>query len=137
MQVYEAARNNRVGYLADMLNAGANPDARNPQGRTALMEAARLGHVNIILVLIRAGAKLNLREPRDNRTALMFATSSGHPNAARALIYAGATVNNSVYNGWLYNNAMENVVRNALNRKPYLNFRGKSLTNALMKRETI
>ena len=133
MQVYEAARNNRVGYLADMLNAGANPDARNPQGRTALMEAARLGHVNIILVLIRAGAKLNLREPRDNRTALMFATSSGHPNAARALIYAGATVNN----GWLYNNAMENVVRNALNRKPYLNFRGKSLTNALMKRETI
>ena len=133
MQVYEAARNNRVGYLADMLNAGANPDARNPQGRTALMEAARLGHVNIILVLIRAGAKLNLREPMDNRTALMFATSSGHPNAARALIYAGATVNN----GWLYNNAMENVVRNALNRKPYLNFRGKSLTNALMKRETI
>ena len=133
MQVYEAARNNRVGYLADMLNAGANPDARNPQGRTALMEAARLGHVNIILVLIRAGAKLNLREPMDNRTALMFATSSGHPNAARALIYAGATVNN----GWLYNNAMENVVRNALNRKPYLNFRGKSLTKALMKRETI
>lgn len=133
MQVYEAARNNRVGYLADMLNAGANPDARNPQGRTALMEAARLGHVNIIRILIRAGAKLNLREPRDNRTALMFATSSGHPNAARALIYAGATVNN----GWLYNNAMENVVRNALNRKPYLNFRGKSLTNALMKRETI
>ena len=133
MQVYEAARNNRVGYLADMLNAGANPDARNPQGRTALMEAARLGHVNIIRILIRAVAKLNLREPRDNRTALMFATSSGHPNAARALIYAGATVNN----GWLYNNAMENVVRNALNRKPYLNFRGKSLTNALMKRETI
>ena len=133
MQVYEAARNNRVGYLADRLKAGANPDARNPEGRTALMEAARLGHVNIIRILIRAGAKLNLREPRDNRTALMFATSSGHPNAARALIYAGATVNN----GWLYNNAMENVVRNALNRKPYLNFRGKSLTNALMKRETI
>ena len=136
MQVYEAARNNRVGYLADMLNAGANPDARNPQGRTALMEAARLGHVNIILVLIRAGAKLNLREPMDNRTALMFATSSGHPNAARALIYAGATVSNT-RSGWLNNNAMENVVRNALNRKPYLNFRGKSLTNALMKRETI
>ena len=136
MQVYEAARNNRVGYLADMLNAGANPDARNPQGRTALMEAARLGHVNIIRILIRAGAKLNLREPRDNRTALMFATSSGHPNAARALIYAGATVSNT-RSGWLNNNAMENVVRNALNRKPYLNFRGKSLTNALMKRETI
>ena len=44
MQVYEAARNNRSGYLADILNAGGNPDARNPQGRTALMEAARRGH---------------------------------------------------------------------------------------------
>lgn len=137
MEIYEAARNNHAGRLADLLRGGGNPDARNPQGRTALMEAARRGHVNIIRILIQAGAKLNIREPRDSKTALMFATSTGHPNAARALIYAGATVNNSVYNGYLYNNAMENTVRNALNRKPYMNFRGKSLTNALMKRETI
>jgi len=135
MQIYEAARDNRIGYLADMLRAGGNPDSRSSIGRTALMEAARRGHVGIIRVLLQAGAKVNIREPYNNRTALMFATSSGHPNAARALIYAGATVNRNVYNN-LYNNSMENVIRNAVNRKPYLNFRGKSLTHALMRRET-
>jgi uncharacterized protein len=96
-----------VGFL---LSKGADPDARgavrewrrritaegrpkdmNRGGLTALLFAAREGHVDCIRALARGGAALDLADP-DGTTPLVLALMNGHWDAAMALIDAGADV---------------------------------------------
>jgi ankyrin repeat protein len=45
-----------------LLKAGAEVDAADDRGRTALMMAAELDHAEVVDVLIRSGADRNLRD---------------------------------------------------------------------------
>ena len=63
--------------VVTLLKAGADVNAKNPLGWTALMEASERGHTEIVSVLLANGADVNAKT--NNRyTALMLASEKGH-----------------------------------------------------------
>src|SRR5258708_2654207 len=66
-------------------------NAKNKDGRTALIEAANTGNTDRVKALIAAGAYVNAKTT-DGQTALMYADSVWVA-AVKALIAAGADVN--------------------------------------------
>ncbi|MEC4896092.1 MAG: ankyrin repeat domain-containing protein [Oscillatoria sp. PMC 1051.18] len=61
-------------------------------GRTALMEAAKAGHTEIVQSLLEAGANPNYQDEA-NYTALALAAENNHFAIVQALVAAGADVN--------------------------------------------
>jgi uncharacterized protein len=71
-----------------LLRSGANVNARNRRGQTALMLAAHHGHREIVDLLVGAGADLNVTA-KYNLTALMLAIVAGHATVAWRRARAG------------------------------------------------
>jgi len=93
----EAARKGRHQTVARKLAAGANPnDSR--MSTTALMFAAKDGHAPIVNELLKAGARLDVKDS-DGDTALMYAAIDDRVEVARILLAAGAEVNARNLNG--------------------------------------
>jgi ankyrin repeat protein len=84
-----AVRRGDVQAVREMLGGGADVNARDRHGQTALMLAAHRGHREVVEVLVAAGADLNVAA-KFNLTALMLAIVAGHPDVARVLARAGA-----------------------------------------------
>ncbi len=84
-----AARAGNIDGLNAALAAGADPNARDARGRTALMHAADKGYTLLVGPLLAAGADPNLRAP-DGATALFMAAAHGHSEIVAALMKAGA-----------------------------------------------
>lgn len=72
-----------------LLKHKARIDARDARGRTALHEAARAGHVDILAALLAAGADVHARDA-SGRTPLLEAAHGGRIGAIDALATAGA-----------------------------------------------
>ena len=72
-----------------LLMDGADVDARDRHGQTALMLAAHAGHDGVTAVLLEHGAALNVTA-KFGLSALMLAIVAGHPDTARLLARAGA-----------------------------------------------
>ncbi len=93
----EAARKGRQQTVARRLAAGANPnDSR--MSTTVLMFAAKDGQAGIVSDLLKAGAKLDVKD-NDGDTALMYAAIDDRADVVRALLNAGADVNSKNLNG--------------------------------------
>src|SRR5204863_381808 len=75
-----------------LLGAGADPNTMMPEGDTALMTAARTGHVGAVKALLRRGALVNARESWKGQTALMWAAAANNAATVVALIEAGADI---------------------------------------------
>ena len=89
-QAWQAAtRQNDVEQVRRLLEAGADINARDRFGQTALMNAARTGQVELVRLLVERGAALNTTA-KYNLTALMIAIINGHTEIALSLIQAGA-----------------------------------------------
>jgi len=74
-----------------LLSAGANVNATDKDGKTALMKDAEYNEVDVIEVLVKApNIRLDLRDHK-GETALMKAQKAHLPDAVRALVAAGAT----------------------------------------------
>ncbi len=58
-------------------------------GNTALIEAARFGHDEVVTALLLAKADVNART-REGKTALMLAAEGGHDETVRLLTQAGS-----------------------------------------------
>ena len=88
-----AARGSQVELIEWLLKEGADPNAVNRNGWTALMEAAELENTDgeIIAMLIEAGAKVNAR-CAEGKTALMCALMWAPPATIRQLLDLGADV---------------------------------------------
>jgi hypothetical protein len=87
-----SARNEERLVLVDaLINHGANVNAGNPSGYTALMLAAERGDPDIVRRLLEAHAVVNARAG-DGRTALMLAAESlgQRTDTVRVLLRAGA-----------------------------------------------
>ncbi len=90
-QLIEAAQNGQADKVEALLEAGADANAKDNVGVTALMRAARTGDSDTVQALLDAGAEVN---GKDNVgvTALMRAARTGDSDTVRALLDAGAEV---------------------------------------------
>lgn len=86
-----ASRNDDVELAAKLIEAGADPKARNRYGVTPLYLAAVNGSAPMIRVLLDAGADPN-EVANDGETVLMTAARTGAVDAARVLLERGAEV---------------------------------------------
>lgn len=94
------------GNIIDAKNSvrnGANVNATNEKGTSALMYAAWGGHLNIVKFLVECGANINLKT---NADALSGAASFGHLEIVRYLIDHGADVNQVINNATALDNAI-------------------------------
>ena len=84
-----AARAGNVEAMERLLEQGADIDALDEHGQTALMLAAMRGHTAVARFLVARGAKLD-HTAKFHLTALMLAVIAGHADIVRALVEAGA-----------------------------------------------
>jgi ankyrin repeat protein len=75
-----------------LLEAGAEPDLCPKTGTTALEEAAKLGDIDVIKVLLTFHANVNHQNSAGD-TTLIVASRSGHSRTASYLLEHGAGIN--------------------------------------------
>lgn len=77
-----------------LIHRGCNVDKKDAGDSTPLMAATYNKHIEIMRLLIDAGADVNARDTVGGiSTSLIFACYNGHMTAAQMLVDAGATVN--------------------------------------------
>jgi ankyrin repeat protein len=84
-----AATAGDAAALEAHLEAGADVNAKDRYGQSALMLAAHRGHLDSVRVLLRHGASLDVTA-KYGLSALMLAIVGGHEAVARALAQGGA-----------------------------------------------
>ena len=81
-----------VERVRALLDAGAEIDALDKYGQTALMNAAHRGDTELVRALVQLGANLD-HTAKYRLTALMLAVISDHADVVRLLVAAGADRN--------------------------------------------
>jgi ankyrin repeat protein len=93
MDFIEAAKKGDVPLIIELIDKGADINAPDKDGYTALMYAVRYNYVWLAKILIKAGIDVNAQDA-GGRTALMWTTLYNYPlQMAELLIEAGADVN--------------------------------------------
>ncbi|HEY3068283.1 MAG TPA: ankyrin repeat domain-containing protein [Methylomirabilota bacterium] len=80
-----------VEAVRRLIRSGANVNARNRHGQTALMVAAHRGDRGMVEELVASGADLDVTA-KYKLSALMLAIVAGHTAVARVLARAGANL---------------------------------------------
>src|SRR5687767_1820339 len=83
----EAAGRNDVMLARRLLKERAGVQARNQQGRTALMAATYHNHVEVATLLIESGADVNVQDAMQN-SPLLLAGASGYLDILRLTLKA-------------------------------------------------
>ena len=78
--------------VEEALRNGADVNARDKHGETALMKAAIYGRTEVAEALLKHGANVNARD-KEGRSILMLAAIYGRTEVAEALLKYGANVN--------------------------------------------
>jgi hypothetical protein len=87
----DAVHRGSIEDLQRLFTSGADIDARDGHGQTALMLAAVNGHGHVVGWLVERGAALD-HTAKYGLSALMLATIRGHVDVVRKLTDAGASV---------------------------------------------
>lgn len=95
LRLVSAVKSGRTDTIRALLTHGADVNAAEPDGMTALLWAAHLDNVAVLEQLIGAGANVNV-STRYGVTALGEAARLGNVAMVRALLKAGATPNVAV-----------------------------------------
>lgn len=76
-----------ASFLQELIDAGADVNAADEDGQTALMAAAEKGHVSKVRLLLDKGANVNARD-KSGKTALQYARP---PGTTRTTTFRSAT----------------------------------------------
>jgi uncharacterized protein len=87
----DAAKSGNVEAVKDLLNRGADLEAKSEKSKTALHYAAANGYVEIVNLLLGQGAVVDARD-RDWHTPLMLAAIYGCNHTVQSLVTNGADV---------------------------------------------
>ena len=98
--LFDAAREGTEAEVKAVLEAGADVNARDEGGRTALHWAAWKNEPTVVKALLDAGAKTNPRDIDHGFTPLLDAAYNPNPSVIEALIEAGANANARGRGGW-------------------------------------
>jgi ankyrin repeat protein len=95
--------NGNVDQLISLLGEGANINGRNENGQTSLICAIHTGHVDVVQLLLDAGADYRLRDAgRKGKPPLFHAIIAENRAAAELLLRYGADVNQTDESGQAY-----------------------------------
>jgi uncharacterized protein len=83
-----------IKEVTGLLEKGANPNALDSMGRTALMTSAIAGNLEVVQLLLERGADLNTPNAQGG-TALVGAVVNDRPEIFHLLLSKGAAVNSA------------------------------------------
>ena len=89
-ELLDATKRGDVAAVRSLLEEGADPNASQGDGLSALHLAAQAGNLDIVKVLIGAGAEVEAKTRIGDYTPLHLASWGAHASAVSALIEAGA-----------------------------------------------
>ena len=93
-KLFTAVKANDVDQANEALEAGADANAKDSDGWTALVIAAGHGRTDIVKALLNKGADINARSRAvDQWTPLMYAAYEGHTDTVKALLAKGVDIN--------------------------------------------
>ncbi len=90
--LYLACPNRSAAMIKALLQAGADANIELLSGESVLMNCARTGATEAIMLLIDAGADVDHAEPENGQTALMWAAAVGHADIVDRLVRSGADI---------------------------------------------
>src|SRR5579884_558536 len=91
-ELLEAAKDGQAEKVLDLIKTGADVNAKDASGDTALILAAYNGRIETVKALIKSKADVNAKGSH-GYTALMVAAYNGDTEMVKALIEARADVN--------------------------------------------
>src|SRR6266513_1903830 len=98
-KLVDAAKARNTAEVLKLLGQGANANAKDKAGWTALLWAAYFGRTDTVRALLEKGADVNARGA-DGMTALMNAASADYRDIVHSLLEKGANVNAKDNDGW-------------------------------------
>ena len=86
--LHEAVGGNHADVVQVLIDAGADIEKKDSEGRTPLLLACEEGYLDTVKVLVRAGADLRVTDSNGD-TCLIAASSEGHTETVRYLVDLG------------------------------------------------
>ena len=86
LTLIKAARDGDLQQVQELLDNGADVDAKNENGVTALMEAYGGGHIEIMKLLLESEADVDAKDIRTGTTILMAASTMGQAEIVKLLL---------------------------------------------------
>ncbi|KAG9443949.1 hypothetical protein H6P81_015289 [Aristolochia fimbriata] len=91
LRVNSAAYHGDLNHLKGLVQAGADPNKTDYNGRSPLHLAASNGYEDVVQFLIQSGVKIDCNDKSGN-TPLLEAIKHGHDRVARLLVNQGASL---------------------------------------------
>ena len=99
-ELHRAAEADRSDLILSLLDRGANIEARDARGWTALNTAAIFGRPGAVVTLLAANANIEAATIRSGYTPLHDATHNGHNAVVELLLWKGADITALTGRGW-------------------------------------